>query len=73
MKKYISGKEAFYDEDRKLHYCYVGFDQPGKPLEMLVFGNTARRAIYKAAMYAQLLNELLASEERTYIVSPKAN
>lgn len=57
MKKYISGDYAFFDDEKELYYCYVGFNNPKMSLELSVYGNTPGIAKQKAEALVKILND----------------
>ena len=56
--KYISGNEAFFDDEKELYYAYVGLNKPNKPLIATYYGNTPSVAIKAANDAAKALNAL---------------
>lgn len=58
MLIFISGREAFYDDDKILFYCYIGIDDANKSLQYTAYGKTEQEAIERAASLAYLLNSV---------------
>ena len=55
MNKFIYAEEAFYDEEKMLWGCYVGFGKE-KILRFTVWAATEKNAISQAKLLAERLN-----------------
>jgi hypothetical protein len=53
---YLSGQEAWYDEDQKLWFSYVGVDDRNKTLAFSAWGRSAEEAKIRASWLMELLN-----------------
>lgn len=58
MDIFISGGEAFYDDEKMLYYCYIGINDSNKSLQYTAYGTTEKEAIDRAASLAYILNSL---------------
>jgi len=58
MYKFIAGKEAFFDDEKELYYCYIGVNDSNKSLQYMAYGNTPQVAIQRAESLCHILNSL---------------
>lgn len=56
--RFVSGKEAFLDDEKELYYCYIGINDSNKSLQYLAYGNTPSVAVDRAKSIADILNAL---------------
>jgi hypothetical protein len=61
---YISGNEAFYDEEKELWYCYIGKNNQKKTLRFSVWAKGKFLAIKLARLYCKLLNEVQLTDHQ---------
>lgn len=58
MLIFISGNEAFYDDDKILYVCHVGINDTNMSLQYDAYGKTEQEALERAASLAYLLNSV---------------